>query len=145
ARAHAPAVIRIDKTETVEPAGGDFVQRNLARGIESIRPGIEPEADAPAAEETPRVVAGKIVVPVAQRAAKWPVRVGAFIGGERVRVAHFRTVAEKAAERAQGAALDARREAVRHGFAQANVHHAEAAEIAILGRERAIDDADFPD
>jgi len=64
----------------------------------------------------------------------------ALVGEQGIAVLEFGTEAEEAALAAERSALEAHGPDIRHAFAGANVHHAEAAEIAVLRAERAVDD-----
>ena len=138
--AHAAAIVGVDVAEAVQAAGGDFVQRNLARRVEIVPAGVVLEAEAAPLVEPVRDAAGQIVARVAQGRLEGSIGVRALVGEQGVAMLQFRAETEEAALAAERSALHAYRPDIRHAFARANVHHAEAAEIAILRAERAVDD-----
>ena len=79
---HASAVEGIDEAEAVEPAGGDFVERNLPRREKVVAPQIELEAERLPFVEAPGVVGRQVVALVAQRIDERPVGARAFVGDE---------------------------------------------------------------
>ncbi len=141
----AAAVGRIDVAEAVEQAGVHQVQRNLAGGIEIVAAEDEAEAELLAVVQRAGVVGVDVVAAIAAGTLKRPVGVGAFVGDVGVDVLRVGAEGEEAAAGVEIAALQAHRELLGQGFALADVHHAQAAEIAILRAEGAVDDGDVLD
>ena len=84
--------------------------------------------------------AGQIVARVAQRRLERSVGMRALVGEQGVAMLEFGTETEEAALAAERAALQAHGPDIRHAFARPNVHYAQAAEIAVLRAEWAVDD-----
>ena len=141
----APAVGGIDVPEAVEEAGGHQVERNLAGRIKIVAAEEEPEPEFLVRAERLGEVGVHIVAAVAEGILERAVGIGCVIGEVGVDGWDIRAVGQKGAAGIEVAALRAQGEHVRQRLPLAYVHHAQAAEIAVLRAERAVNDGDFLD
>jgi hypothetical protein len=79
-RAHAPAVARIDRSEPVQPAGGDFIERNLTRRIEPVQSAIESKPEFTAIIEAARIIRRHVITAIAQWTHERTVGAIPFVG-----------------------------------------------------------------
>src|ERR1035441_6103908 len=137
------AVAWIDKAKTVQHAFVDKIEWNLAAGIEIVPSKQEPKPNLLILTERFRVVRVEVVPAIAARTLERPICVGAFVGHVSVNVFDIGAVGKESTARIEVAALKPQSEPIRQRFPLANMNHAKAAEIAVLGTERAVDDRDI--
>src|SRR5690242_17640481 len=89
------------------------------------------------------VVPGEIVASVAKRIEKWAVRARPFPCKKTVGLLQLRTPGKEPANSPKRPALDARRDFIRHRFPKPDMHHPQAAKIAVLRAERSINQIHF--
>ncbi len=103
-----PAFAGIEVSEAVKSAGGDFKQRNLARGVVIVPAAVQFDGIGAAFAEPLREVGGEIVAAVIERLAKRTIGEAPLIGDEGIEALQRRTERQEAAFFSERAALDLR-------------------------------------
>lgn len=133
----------IEEAKTVQQPRIDSVERNLAGRVITVQPAVDLERHRAAFREPAQEIAAHVVAPISERLHKRPVGMRALVCQERIHLLPVRADGQKAALGVKRSSLHAGSQFIRERLAQADVDHAQSAEVTILGAERTVDNVGF--
>ena len=136
---HPTALAGINIPEPVQASAVYKVQRQLSGRIEIVTAIQNPESQLLIVTQLKGVIPVDVIPPVSTRVLKRPIGVSAFISQIRISLTHIRTHREERPPAVEVTALQPQCYLVGQRFPLLNMHHAQAAEVAILSTKRPVD------